>query len=199
MSIPRRAAATVLRPQAPAAHRWSARTRTGRGRSEPRLVPAAEPSHEHAPANLRQGALHSLAWVSQQLAGLTPRGEIGLPVPELLELAIEVEFQGHRHGRLALAFGRGLTRQVGANMAHMADLEGRQLGAVPAAKEMARSLATELLQTVFGVDARFRFSDPQAMPPRPLAGEVCLALAFAEGALALSVGFGQGAGQQRAG
>jgi hypothetical protein len=143
-------------------------------------------------AHLRQGTLHSLAWVSQQLAGLTPSGgETEMPASQALELIVEVEFAGHRTGRVTLAFGRGLTRQIGSNMAHMASLDGRQLNALEAAKEMASATTSELLQAVYGVDAHFRIIQVQSMPPRPLSGELQLAIGFAEGTVAVSVEVGQ--------
>ena len=172
---------------------WSprVRARVQRRHEEPAI---AIPDSAPALAHLRKGSLHSLAWVSQQLAGLTPQGgESALPETSALELVVEVDFTGYRNGRVALAFGRGVTRQIGANMAHMTNLDGRQLNALEAAKEMASATTSELLQAVFGVDARFRIGQPQTMPPRPLHGEVLLALRFAEGEVALSVMIGQAA------
>jgi hypothetical protein len=181
--------ATVRRP-------WSTRVRLRviRRQEEPAI---AIPDPAPALAQLRKGSLHSLAWVSQQLAGLTPKGgETALPDSPALELVVEVDFTGFRNGRVTLAFGRGVTRQIGANMAHMANLDGRQLNALEAAKEMASATTSELLQAVFGVDARFRIGQPQTMPPRQLHGEVLLAIAFAEGDVALSVVIGQAQSRQ---
>jgi len=181
--------ATVRRP-------WSTRVRSRviRRQEEPAI---AIPDPAPALAQLRKGSLHSLAWVSQQLAGLTPKGgECALPDSQALELVVEVDFTGFRNGRVTLALGRGLTRQVGANMAHMASLDGRQLNALEAAKEMASATTSELLQAVYGVDARFRIGEPQTMPPRQLHGEVLLALGFSEGEVALSVVIGQASSRQ---
>ncbi len=154
--------ATVRRP-------WSTRVRSRviRRQEEPAI---AIPDLAPALARTAQGFAAFLAWVSQQLAGLTPKGgETALPDTPALELVVEVDFTGYRNGRVTLAFGRGVTRQIGANMAHMANLDGRQLNALEAAKEMASATTSELLQAVFGVDARFRIGQPQTMPPRQAA------------------------------
>jgi|GEM_PF-5335829 hypothetical protein len=178
---------------APSAQRrpWSTRVRSGAPKRQEQDEAAAS-GLAPARAQLHQGTLHSLAWVSQQLAGLTPSGgETALPPSEALELVVEVEFAGYRSGRVTLAFARGLTRQIGSNMSHMANLDGRQLNALEAAKEMASATTAELLQMVFGLDARFRIGQAQAMPPRPLLGELQLAMAFTEGTVAVAVEIGQ--------
>jgi len=117
----------------------------------------------------------------------------GLPVCESAtidhlghELLVEVAFAGVRSGRLTIGFSRGLTRQVGAAMAAMVDLNGQPLNPVEAAKELTSALAHALLGAIFGVEARPRMQAPQATTPRQF-GPQASVLGVADGHLVIDL------------
>ncbi len=129
-------------------------------------------------------ARRTAAEVVHQVAGL-PVSDQASGQPASHELQIEVTFAGVRSGRITVGFSRGLTRQVGASMAAMVDLDGRPLNAVEAAKNLTCALAHAVLGAIFG-DARPRLHTPQATTPRQF-GEAASVLTVADGQLAIDL------------
>ncbi len=125
------------------------------------------------------------AEVVHQIAGLPVSEAVGV-TPTSFELLIEVVFAGVRSGRLTVGFSRGLTRQVGASMVAMVDLEGRPLNPVEAAKELTSALAHAVLGAIFGEQDRPRLQTAQATTPRSFGAQVS-ALAVSDGFLVIDL------------
>lgn len=134
--------------------------------------------------------------IAQRTAAEVVHQIAGLPVREPAsgearhesghELLVEVVFAGVRSGRLTIGFSRGLTRQIGASMAAMVDLDGRPLNPVEAAKDLTSALAHAVLGAIFGAEARPRLQAPQATTPR-LFGDQASVLAVADGHLSIDL------------
>jgi hypothetical protein len=101
------------------------------------------------------------------------------------ELVVDLDFAGPRSGRFSLALSRGLTRQVGAAMAAMVDLDGKPLNAIEAAKELASAVVHQLLVDVFGSEARCRLGQASAAPSRPLDDDDVIRIGVSDGILAV--------------
>lgn len=138
-------------------------------------------------AALEQRAIthRTAAEVVQQIAGL-PVSESTVSDQGGHELLVEVVFAGVRSGRLTIGFSRGLTRQVGASMAAMVDLEGRPLNPVEAAKDLTSALAHAVLGAIFGAEARPRMQAPQATTPRQFGAQSSI-LGVADGHLSIDL------------
>lgn len=130
-------------------------------------------------------ARRTAAEVVTQIAGL-PVQEDSPGQPSGHELLVEVAFAGVRSGRITVGFSRGLTRQVGASMAAMVDLDGRPLNPVEAAKDLTSALAHAVLGAIFGADSRPRLQAPQATTPRQFGEQVSM-LGVADGHLAIDL------------
>ena len=126
------------------------------------------------------------AEVVHQVAGLPVNDSAAAAAPTQHELLVEVQFAGVRSGRLTVGFSRGLTRQVGAAMAAMVDLEGRPLNPVEAAKELTSALAHAVLGAVFGEQDRPRLQTAQATTPRQF-GALASVLKVADGFLVIDL------------
>ncbi len=131
--------------------------------------------------------------ITQRTAAEVVHQIAGLPVSESIvtergghELVVEVVFAGVRSGRLTIGFSRGLTRQVGASMAAMVDLDGHPLNPVEAAKDLTSALAHAVLGAIFGADARPRMQAPQATTPRQF-GDQSSVLGVADGHLSIDL------------
>ena len=131
--------------------------------------------------------------ITQRTAAEVVHQIAGLPVSESIvtergghELVVEVVFAGVRSGRLTIGFSRGLTRQVGASMAAMVDLDGHPLNPVEAAKDLTSALAHAVLGAIFGMDARPRMQAPQATTPRQF-GDQSSVLGVADGHLSIDL------------
>ncbi len=125
------------------------------------------------------------AEVVHQIAGL-PVAETANAAPTTQELLVEVQFSGHRSGRLTVGFSRGLTRQVGAGMAAMVDLDGRPLNPVEAAKELTCAIAHAVLGVIFGEQERPRLQIAQTTTPRQF-GVLVSVLKVADGFLVVDL------------
>jgi hypothetical protein len=110
-------------------------------------------------------------------------GEVQSNVADAGELQIEVAFAGVRSGRLTVGFSRGLTRQIATAMAAMVDLDGRPLGPIEAAKELASAIAHGVLVAVFGAE-NMRLNAPQATTAHRF-GDRSIVLGVADGCLAI--------------
>jgi hypothetical protein len=130
-------------------------------------------------------AHRTAAEVVTQIAGLPVR-ESDQTNKSGHELLVEVVFAGVRSGRITVGFSRGLTRQVGASMAAMVDLDGKPLNPVEAAKDLTSALAHAVLGAIFGAEARPRLQAPQATTPRQF-GEQASVLGVADGHLAIDL------------
>jgi hypothetical protein len=102
------------------------------------------------------------------------------------ELLVEVAFIGTSNGRLAVGFSRGLTRQVGASMASMVDLEGRPLNPMEAAKELSSALIHALIVAIFGADSGLRIQVPQMIAHRQIGAQASV-LNVADGQLVIDL------------
>lgn len=127
----------------------------------------------------RVAARTAAAEAVQQITGLAVNCEVA-EIADACELHVEVAFAGVRSGRLTVGFSRGLTRQIGAAMAAMVDLDGRPLSPVEAAKDLVCAIAHAVLGAVFGAE-RPRLQSPQATT----------AHRFSEGAVVLAVADGR--------
>jgi hypothetical protein len=131
-------------------------------------------------------ARRTAAEVVSQIAGLPVNDSTAPAAASGHELLVEVAFAGVRSGRLTVGFSRGLTRQVGASMAAMVDLDGKPLNPVEAAKDLTSALAHAVLSAIFGAEARPRLQAPQATTPRQF-GERTSVLGVADGHLAIDL------------
>jgi hypothetical protein len=144
-------------------------------------------SNAQADAALEQRAIaqRTAAEVVHQIAGL-PVTESATIDHQGHELLVEVAFAGARSGRLTVGFSRGLTRQVGAAMAAMVNLDGHPLNPVEAAKDLTSALAHAVLGAIFGVEARPRMQAPQATTPRQFGAQASV-LGVADGQLVIDL------------
>ncbi len=132
----------------------------------------------------RAQTLDTVSDVVTQLTGLSITGSHA-EHNGVYELVVDIDFAGPRSGRFSLALSRGLTRQVGAAMAAMVNLDGRPLNALDAAKELASAVAHKLLANIFGDDVRCHLRQAEASPSRPLADNDVVSIGVNDGILAV--------------
>jgi len=164
----------------------------------PRVAPGihvrrATPKRRRELQAAQVDAAHEQRAIAHRTAAEVVHQIAGLPVSESVstergghELLVEVVFAGVRSGRLTIGFSRGLTRQVGASMAAMVDLDGHPLNPVEAAKDLTSALAHAVLGAIFGPDARPRMQAPQATTPRQF-GDQSSILGVADGHLSIDL------------
>jgi hypothetical protein len=132
----------------------------------------------------RTQTLDALSEVVSQLTGLEVTGSHA-EHNGVYELVVDIDFAGPRSGRVSLALSRGLTRQVGAAMAAMVNLDGRPLNAIDAAKELASAVAHKILQDIFGSEVRCHMRQAEASPSRPLADNDVVSIGVNDGIVAV--------------